>query len=616
MVRKSYNFKIKQTDKNSRIRVLSVVFLITALLFFGRLFVLQILRGGFYAALAADQHELFEKIFPERGTIYVAEKNGDQQVLYPLVANRRMYVVFAVPKEIEDATTTAERLLSVLGLPDDDERSYAEVFSLGSSTVSSTIIRSERDQQKFDLLSKWIANFNKKDKYYYPLRERIDDETIKKIEGLGLKGVDWVNRSYRFYPEKGVGGQIFGFWGYDGDERRGKYGLEGYYDNLLAGQMGEIKSERDAFGNIIALGNNQFKEKIDGSDLILTINRAIQFKACESLKKSIDKHGAKGGSIIVMEPSTGAILAMCSFPDFDPDKYYEVKDASLFNNKAIFDAYEPGSIFKPITMAGAIDSGRISSETYYTDTGVVDYGQDQIRNFENKSYGYVNMTRVLEYSINTGVIFAMRQMGSDNFIDYVKKFGFGEMTGIELQKEMPGNISNLKIKGEIHKATATFGQGITATPLQMITAFSAVINGGKLMKPYIVSQVIDDDKAVKTSKPQVIRQVISAKTSLTLKAMLVSVVENGHAKGAQVPGYRIGGKTGTAQVPDKRGGYKSDDSIIGSFMGFAPYNNPKLAIFVRVDEPQSNRTGEGVAAPVFVEVANFALQYYNIPHDK
>lgn len=614
---KNHNRKYEQTDKDWRIKALSVVFLLFSLFLIGRLFNLQILRGSFYTALAADQHELYKKLFPERGSIYVSEKNGDQTSLYPLVTNRKMYVVYAVPNEIADATTTAEKLLAVLGLPSDDERTYAENMAALANTASSSSVSAmmPADAPSLELVNKWIAAFNQKEKAYYPIRERIDDDQLAKLEDLGLKGIGWSEKSYRFYPEKGIGGQLFGFWGYDGNERSGKYGLEGYYDDILAGQMGEIRTERDAVGNMIALGNSEFKEKIDGSDLVLTINRALQFKACESLKKSIDGHGAKGGSIIVMEPSTGAILAMCSFPDYDPDKYYEVEDASVFNNKAIFEAFEPGSVFKTITMAAAINAGKVTPDTMYNDTGVVDYGDYQIRNYEDKSYGYSSMTKVLEYSINTGVIYAMRQMGTPLFVEYVKKFGFGENTGIGIQKESPGDIKNLDKKGEINKATATFGQGITVTSLQMITAFCAVINGGKLMKPYVVDQVLEGSKVVKTTKPEVVSQVITPKTSLTMKAMLVSVVNN-HVQRAQIDGYRVGGKTGTAQVPRKGGGYMPDDVVIGSFTGFAPYNNPKIAIMVRVDQPQSNRTGEGVAVPVFTEVAKFALQYYNIPHDR
>jgi len=598
-----------------RIRLLSVIFLLVALILIGRLFFLQAVKGEAYAIMASDQYELYQKLFPERGSIYVVEGEGPSRSLYPLVSNRIMHTVYAVPKEIDDSTTTAAQLFEAIGLLDEaDERSYAE--NAASSDSMQFGSSSPEMIKRQGLIANWIAIFNQKEKSYYPLRERLTDEQVAKLDAAGIKGIGWSEKSYRYYAEPGLGGQIFGFWGYRGDERTGQYGLEGYYDDELAGQMGEIRSERDARGNLIALGNNELTDKVDGADLILTINRAIQYKACESLKKSLIDHRAVAGSVIVMEPSTGAILAMCSFPDYDPDKYYQVEDPAVFNNKAIFDAYEPGSIFKPFTMAAAIDAGAVTPATTYIDTGSIDYTDYQIRNFNGKIYGLSTMTNVLESSINTGVIFAMRQMTSPVFTEYVKKFGFGEVTGIDLTKEMPGNIANLSKKGEINKATATFGQGLTATPLQLITAFSSLVNGGKLMKPYVVAQIIRGSEVVKSNSPTLIRQTVSLKTSMTIKGMLVSVVENGHAQKAQIPFYRVGGKTGTAQVPDGRGGYKSDDKIIGSFLGFAPFNNPRVAILVRVDEPIEGKLGEIVAAPVFTEVAKFALQHYNVPHDK
>jgi len=623
-----FRFLPKKTSicgNHKRINFLSVAFLILTALLVLRLFDLQVLRGSFYAALAADQHSLYQQLFSQRGSIYVREEQLGRQILFPLVTNRPMSLLYASPREIENASVTAEALFKVIGFGDDFNLAAEEkkLLSDVSTSTDYALLMEIKNNRREDLLqakkdeviNSWMEAFSDRSKGYYPIRQKLPDDKVKAIKNLNLKGLGFQEQDYRFYPEPGLGGQIFGFWGYRDDERVGNYGLEGYYDKILAGKNGEIRSERDAWGNIIALGKSSFVEKEDGGDLVLTINRSLQYKACDSLKKSIDAHRATGGSIIVMDPSTGAILAMCSFPDYDPGDYSKVKDASVFNNKAIFDAYEPGSIFKPLTMAAAINEGKVTPETTYVDSGMVDYGQFKIRNFEDKIYGLQNMTNVLEFSLNTGVIFAMRQIGTKTFAEYVRKYGFGQITNLELNKESAGNVANLDKKGEIYAATATFGQGISVTPIQMITAFSSLINGGKLMKPYIVSQIIRGED-VQTFEPQVVRQVITPKTSVIMKGMLVSVVENGHAKKAQIAGYRVGGKTGTAQVVDKKtGGYKKDE-IIGSFVGFAPFNDPKIAVFVRVDEPIEGKLGETVAAPVFTEVAKFALQYYNVPHDK
>ena len=576
-----YHHKQHQPDKSNsdnrgRITVLSVVFLIVGAILVARLFDVQILRGAFYTALAADQHELYQKLFPERGSILVQEKVGEKTISYPLVTNRVMHVVYAIPKEIIDATTTATTLLGVLGLTDDEKKAVQDLADRWRGTATTTdsdIARYAEDSVKAATISELVGAFNQKEKTYYLVRERVEDDAYDKLKQLNLKGVGFNEKSYRFYTEPSLGGQLFGFLGYDGNDRKGKYGLEGYYDQILAGRAGEIVSEQDVLGNVIALGKNYLREKADGADLILTINRPVQYRACQALKSSLEQHKSQSGSVIVMEPSTGKILAMCSFPDYDPNQYNKVDDPSVYSVKAINDAYEPGSIFKAITMAAAIDAGAVTPETTYTDTGAVDYKDYKIRNFNDKVYGLSTMTNVLEYSINTGVIFAMRQMTAKTFSGYVKNFGFGDFTGIDLFKETTGNISNLSRKGEINTATATFGQGISVTPIQMLTAFSAIINGGKLMKPYVVDKVVIDGR-VRQVQPQEVKQVISPKTSLLLKGMLVSVVENGHAKKAQIPGWRVGGKTGTAQVPEKTGGYKSDDHIIGSFVGFAPYNVP------------------------------------------
>ncbi len=623
------NWRLLSKNKNTlpnkkRIDFLSIIFLIFSLIIIIRLFDLQILKGSFYSALAADQHELYKSLFPERGSIYCLDDVGGEKVLYPLVTNKSMPSLYASPREIEDASSTAHEIFEIIGFPPEfdlkveEKKFLSDLSSSSDQQLAAEVAEIRRakflESKKEELINNWIKIFSDKSRSYYLIRQKLSEDQVNKIKELKLKGIGFQDQIYRYYPEKGLGGQIFGFWGFVDNDRKGSYGLEGYFDKILSGENGQIKSERDAGGNIIALGKSQIKEKVDGADLVLTINRSIQYVACQSLKKSIDIHKAKGGTIIVMDPKTGAILAMCSFPDYDPENYSKVNDISVFNNKAIFDAWEPGSIFKPITMAAAINEGKVSPDSTYVDTGVVDYGKYQIRNFENKSYGLQTMTNILEFSINTGVIYAMRQIGTKIFAEYVRRFGFGQLTGIELIKEMPGNISNLDLKGEINTATITFGQGISVTPIQMITAFSAIINGGKLMKPYIVSQIIRGDK-VEVIKPQEIRQVISAKTSVIMKGMLVSVVENGHVKSAQLPGWRVGGKTGTAQVPDGKGGYKKDE-VVGSFVGFAPFADPKIAILVRVDEPLEGKLGEKVAVPVFKEVAKFALQYYNIAHDK
>lgn len=617
--------KNQETSGQKRIKILVILFLVFAVLIVLRLFNLQILRGGFYSALASGQHDLYQKLFPERGSIFIKEKAGDKEVLYPLVSNRTQKMLYVVPRDIEDASATAQTLFDILGYSKDFDmpKIEAELFADISSSTDPKLaaeIKQKRldiwwEEQKRLELENNYNKLNKPDDPYEPIRPRITDEQYEALKKLNIKGLGYQDREWRYYPEKNIGGQIFGYVSADENDGGGKYGLEGYFDDVLSGKMGEIYSERDAFGNLIAIGKSFLKPKEDGADLVLTLDRAIQYKTCAEIKAMVESSEAKQGTAIVMNPKTGAILAMCSWPDYNPEEYYKVEDINIFNNPAIFASYEPGSIFKTITMAAALDAGKVEPETTYVDTGMVAFGSDIIRNFANLTYGKMTMTQVLEFSINTGVIFAMRQITPPIFAEYVKKFNFGKPFGIELGKEMSGDIRNLDRKAEIYSATATFGQGITVTPLQMIAAVAAIANGGKMMKPYIVSQIIRKD-GVENFLPQEIGQPISSVSAAKLAGMMVSVTENGHAKKAQIPGYHVAGKTGTAQVPRPGGGYKSEDSIIGSFVGFSPFADPAFVMLVRVDEPVHGKVGETVAAPVFKNVGQFILQYYNIPYDR
>ncbi|MFA6422128.1 MAG: penicillin-binding protein 2 [Candidatus Buchananbacteria bacterium] len=615
-------FRNRNTN-DKRVKALAFFFIIVAVIMIGRLFDLQIIKGGFYSALASGQHDLYKKLFPQRGSIYVLENNGGKKVLYPLVTNQKLSTLYAVPVNIKNPTSTAEKLFEVLGFPENVDPKEAKYSSSSLSNLDPELakeIQSNREQkwneeQKQNEIDRLILILSKPNRLYESIRQKLTDKQVEAIKVLNLEGINFKEETWRFYPEQGMGGHVFGFWGFEGDDRQGKYGLEGFYDTLLSGEVGEIHTQRDALGNMITVGDNSITEKSDGADLVLTIDRSIQYKACRELFLMVEKSKAKGGSIIVMEPKTGAILAMCSFPDYDPAKYNEIESIQTYNNPAIFNAFEPGSVFKTITMAAALDAGKVRPDTTYVDTGVVDYGKYKIRNYNDKVYGRQTMTNVLEASINTGVIFAMRATTPKVFAQYVRNFGFGDYTGIELDKEMPGNVSNLNLKGEVNIATITFGQGITVTPLQMVTAVGALINGGKLMKPYVVSQIIKSDKKIENIEPKVVRQVISPKTSSLISAMMVSVAEGGHANSARIPGYRVGGKTGTAQVPQKGGGYQPDSVINGSFVGFAPYADPKFVIFVDILEPQYGKVGETVAAPVFSAVGKFILQYYNVPYD-
>ncbi|MEK7097864.1 MAG: penicillin-binding transpeptidase domain-containing protein, partial [Patescibacteria group bacterium] len=509
----------------------------------------------------------------------------------------------------------------------------------------------ELKKAKEKAIEAYLKILTKPDDPYEPLEQKVDEDAIRKLfaqiasvdneefkpenlevkgnkifindEGalreLEIDGLQFEMKAFRFYPEGSIGANMTGFVSYSGDDSRGQYGLEGFFNEELTGVSGSIKTERSAHGELIIMNDREYTKPKNGSDLVLTIDRTIQFTACQKLNEAVKKHGADGGSVVIMDPDTGAILAMCSNPDYDPNHYRDVEDINIFNNQVVFSQYEPGSIFKGITMAMGIDQEKIMPQTTFTDTGSVKIADYEIKNSDLKAHGVIDMNGVLRESLNTGTIFVMRKIGADVFRDYVKNFGFGEKTGIELEGESTGDIKNLvkdKMNKELYAATASFGQGIAVTPLQMINAFAAMANGGILMKPYLVKEVILGDGSRIVTQPKQIRRVISERGAMIMSGMLVNVVENGHGKRAGVKGYYVAGKTGTAQLPKKDGRGYEKNAHIGSFAGFAPANNPKFAMLVRLDNPRDVEWAESSAAPLFGEISEFLLHYLQVPTER
>ena len=571
---------------DARVIVVRAIAVLFAIGIAGRLFLLQVVDHDVYQALASGQHEIFQELFPERGDILVHDMKDGK--LVPVATNQLLAFVFADPRHVKDPVATAEKLGEVFGY--DDEQVLKLAGRLGNAEDP-----------------------------YEPIERRVNDETLARVVDLDLAGISYVRETTRFYPEAEMSGHVIGFLGSNEDGTlAGKYGIEGFFNTELSGTPGFLRSEQDISGRLIAIGDRSFEPAIDGADIVLTLDRTIQYVACSALHAAVEKHGADSGSVVILEPSTGRVLAMCGAPDFDPNDYRNVSSIDVFNNPAIFDAYEPGSIFKPVTIAAALDTAAITPSTTFEDTGslMIDDWPKPIMNAEGKVYGVISMTTALEESVNTGMIFAMRKMGQDAFADYVKSFGFGEGTGIELETEAEGDVSSLDLGPEIYAATASFGQGITVTPLQMAAAYAAIANGGMLKSPYVVDEVIRSDGTSDVREPVDVRRVIESKTARLLGAMLVSVVENGHGKQAGVPGYYIAGKTGTAQVASSNGTGYDENMTIGSFAGFGPVEDPKFAMVVRLDNPKDVKWAESTAAPLFGEIAKFLLQYFEVPPNR
>ncbi|MDO8509841.1 MAG: penicillin-binding protein 2 [bacterium] len=573
---------IKDQSVNTRLIFTAVFFLLVALAIIIRLFILQIIENDYYSTFALSTHEIYKQLYPERGQIYFSDSRTGKE--YPAAINRKYYLIYAVPKEIprDMIQFTADTLIQNLKI--------------------------EKPEEK-DLI---IQKLTKQDDPYEQIAKKIDDTAVDAIKEKKLTGIYFTPQTFRYYPEEAMGANILGFCRSEDNTQTGNYGIEGYWNKILAGKGGFTAGQRGAFGNWISLAGRTMIEAENGPDVVLTIDRTLEYQACEALRQGFEEHKAKSAALVMMNPETGAILAMCSFPDFNPNKYSEISDVSSYNNTTVFTPYEPGSVFKPITMAMALDLELISPQTTFTDPCVRKIDGFSIRNAEDKCYGKATMTNVLENSINTGVVFAEELVGRERFIDYVKKFGLGEKTGIELTAESPGNISALDKNAKIYGATASFGQGITVTPIQLATIYSAIASQGNLPKPYIVDEIRYPNGKVEKTIPQITNNIISARASKLLSGMLISVVENGHSKSARIPHYFIAGKTGTAQIAGA-GGYT--DETNHTFAGFAPAKNPKIVIIVKLEAP-NKLWAESTATPIFRKVMDFTIKYFGFPEEK
>lgn len=563
-------------DKNWRIYVMTGIILFMALTIVGRLYFLQVAKYGSYVAIAENQHDTITEISAKRGEIFLTDENNQY---YPAAVNRELQMVYAVPREMKDAMSEVEPLASILSL---DKESLKQKLS--------------DPNDMFEIL-----------------KHKLTDEETQKIREAKLDGIYLKGENFRYYPSGELAAQTIGFVGSNGGEAKGMYGLESFWEKALKGESGMIKQEGDARGRWIPVSNRDVQEAKDGPDLILTINHTVQFEVEKIVKATMEKFSAEGATAVVVDPKTGKILAMANQPSFNPNEYSQTEDISRFINPAVSQPYESGSVFKAFTEAIGIDDGKITPDSTYVDTGVVKEAGYEIRNSDLKANGLQTMTQVLESSLNTGVIYIEKLVGNRNFAEYIKRFGFGEKTGVDLPGELAGNIRNLSnLKSDINFFTASFGQGITVTPLQLAMGYGVLANKGVLMKPQIIDRLRFSDGREEIIEPQEVRQVINESSASQMGTMLRSVVVNGHGKRADVPGYLVGGKTGTAQIA-KEGSKGYEEGVnVGSFAGYAPVNDPQFVVVVKIINPKGVEWAESSAAPMFGEIMKFLLEYYKV----
>jgi cell division protein FtsI (penicillin-binding protein 3) len=535
-----------------------------------RLVNLQVLQAAELTVKADRQHQKSVSFEGARGTIY--DRYGKV-----LAMNMEVPSVFGVPASLDDPAQTARRLSPILHVRSGD-------------------------------LEKRL----RQDRHFVWLARKLEPEQGRRLERLALGGVGVVMEGRRFYPKGPLLSHVLGFAGMDD---RGLEGLELKYEAFLRGEKRVVILQRDAFGRAVFPRGLNEKGAAAGHSLTLTIDEVIQYIAEKELDEAVNRANAKSGTIIVTNPKTGAILAMAVSPRFDPNAVAALSP-DRWRNRALTDSYEPGSTMKVVVAAAALEEKIMAPGTMLFG----EHGQMAVANtiiHDHEQSGWMTFAQVIERSSNIGAAKVGMALGTWRLHDYLKEFGFGEKTDIDLPGEASGLLRHPREWGRRSVASISMGQEIGVTPLQMVMALGAVANGGLLMKPYVVSEVRNTNNLpVAQTKPQVRRRVISTETAGTLSRLLEKVVTNGTGGKAAIPGYRVAGKTGTAQKIDPRSGAYSSTSLVGSFAGFVPAEDPQLAIIVVIDEPHGEAWGGAVAAPVFRKVGEQALNYLGIPAEE
>ena len=554
-----------------RIRFVGAIFVSIFVMVATRAFYLQIIKKDSLVKLAEKQHQRIVPLTPVRGAIL--DSNNA-----PLAVSIEMDSCFAEPRNLEDVRDAAAKLAPLLGMA--------------------------REQVEKKL---------KGNRNFVWLQRRINPDLVAKIKALDLDGIGFVKESKRFYPNSEVASHVVGFTGLDPE---GLEGIELKYDDTILGSSGYLVTERDALGRDIDLKGAVVKSSAKGHNVTLTLDKNIQYIAEKELAKAVETNGAKAGIVLVMEPQSGRVLAMANYPTFNPNTYSKYAPQAL-RNRAIADSFEPGSTFKIFLVASALEEKIVrATDGFNCENGSYSIGGRTIH--DTHKYGYLSIAQILKYSSNIGAAKIGTRLGQERLYAALSNFGFGDRSGIDLPGEVSGYLRNKSQWFGVDLATISFGQGVSATALQITTAVSAVANGGLLMKPYLVEKITDDSgNALQTFVPQVKRRVISNETAKIVARMLEGVVvDGGTGVNAAVDGYRAAGKTGTAQKVDPITRGYSVNKRTASFVGFVPLENPRLTILVVIDEPKTSSYGGVVAAPAFSAIAQQSLCYLNVTQDR
>ena len=565
---KEKNSHVNQNSLKGRLILVSILFALFGAGIVGRLFSLQVMQHDDLVSRSEKQHQRTVEIHYGRGSVF--DRNMNE-----LATNIKAESVYATPQEVVDKKRAARVLAKALNL------NHKSIYK----------------------------KLNSK-RHFVWLKRQVLPAEIARLRKSSLSGINFISEDKRFFPKRELASGVVGFTGVD---NQGLEGIEQRYDSTLKGNVVKAVMEKDARGKLVQF-NKQANGQVSGSrSVVLAIDEVIQFFTEHHLKKQVAKHQAESGVAIVMNPNTGELYAIANVPQYNPNNFSAYK-RNLRRNHAVSSVYEPGSIFKPIVAAASIDAGVARpQDTFFCENGKFKVGNKTVGEAVNHKYGWLTLQNIIIKSSNIGSIKIARQLGKQSYYDYIRKFGFGQKTGIELPGEEGGLLHELSAWDPMSLASISFGQGIGVTPLQMTNAISAIANGGTLMVPRITRAILKDGQIEKRFEPKAVRRVISIQSSRQVIDILKHVVKDGTGKNAAVKGYEVAGKTGTAQKYDAKTGRYSKTAYVSSFIGFAPADAAKVAILVMIDNPKGAHYGGSVAAPVFSNIARETLRYLNVP---
>jgi cell division protein FtsI/penicillin-binding protein 2 len=553
------------------------IFLFAGLLLL-KLFIVQIVHGESYSNSADRQYvSVHQRIF-DRGSIFFTEKDGETVS----AATVKSGAIIAInPKKISNPSAAFNALSRIIPLESDS----------------------------------FFVKASKKNDPYEEIARRVNDKNVKKIRDLNIDGIIISKDRWRFYPAGNTASQTLGFVGYEGNRLSGRYGLERYYNDVLA--RGDEKLYVNFFAEIFSNISESFKGNNRAGDIITSIEPSVQGVLEDKINSITEKWKSEYSGGIIIDPRDGSIYALANTPDFDPNYFNKVKDPSVFTNPIVESVFEMGSIIKAITMAAGLDAGVVTAKTKYDDKGFVVFDGRRIENYDGKGRGVVDMQAVLNNSLNTGAAFVMQNLGKERFRDYMFLLGLGEETGIDLPNEVSGLMDNLYSKRDVEYVTASFGQGIAMTPIATVRALSALANGGTLITPHIVKKIKYDIGTSRVIEYGSGDRVFKPETSEEITRMLVNVVDEALAGGkVKLANYSVAAKTGTAQIAKENGRGYYKDKYFHSFFGYFPAYNPRFLVFLYTVNPRGVRYASHTLTEPFMDLVKFLLHYYEVPPDR